>query len=369
MLITVSYICFHIKEGAGVQMNNEILVNLTNALYGVVATAIIVFFKDRIFELYNSTFYGKLLDENKYKKSHKDFYYTPMNELGKVIPIENIRFHSLDNKYRMNEQIPSAVVYERIDNIFKFYKLYCKVKGIQLFNGRVARLNNFKIDGDEIKIETQELEYFDYIKSHLIGDAFLRNFYHFKYRNIHKTFREYVNSKPELYLRLARTLGINILVVTKDSKIIMQQRSKNTNIYGGTTYPSASGSLEHRDAISFSCIRGSMKKIILGRELFEEISVFPTDIRDIGLIGIYEDHYRLRLPDMFFIAIIDSSFDEVKVKYEKDRSKDKFETAGITGIDVDDFYSQDEKKLSQPLRVYYNEKEIITKYLKEKQLL
>ena len=351
-------------------MHKEILMIFVNALIGVVATAVVIFFRDRLLELYNSTFYGKLLDEAGFrKKSGRDFYYEAKYKPNHILPLENISFKSLDHKYRMDENIPNPEIYDKMNKVFGYYKLYCKIKGIQLFNGKVARLSNVSLEGDRLEIETQELEYFDYIKSHLLADAYLKNFYHLKNKQEFKSFRGYIESKPELCLKLARTLGVNVLVVTRDHKLILQKRSKKTNIYGGTTYPSASGSLEYKDSIVLSCISSTMKKIILGKELFEEVAVFPADIMDMGFIGIYEDLYRLRLPDMFFIATVRTSFDEVKRKYEADLSKDKFETEKIKGMGIDEFFHLEEKSLSQPLRVYYKEKELILQYLKQKGLL
>lgn len=345
-------------------MDNSIFSNFVGALYGVIASAVIIFFKDRIFELYNSTFYGKLLDEENFKKiSNNDFYYTSEYKFDKAIPLESIKFVTKQGKYEMNEHIPDSEIFERVASVFKFYKVYCKIKGIQLFNGKVARLNRISISGNEVEIETQELEYFDYIKSHLLADAYLRNFYHFKRSKEYKTFREYICSKQDLYLKLARTLGINILAVTRDKKFVLQKRSNKTNIYAGTTYPSASGSVEYMDSIVLSRADSSIKKVILGKELFEEAAIFPTGIQDMQLIGLYEDNYRLRLPDMFFIATISSSFHEVKNKYESDMSKDKFETEKIKGIGIEEFFNLEDKELSQPLRVYKKEKEIILKYL------
>jgi hypothetical protein len=348
-------------------MDNSMLSNFISALYGVIASAVIIFFRDRIIELYNSTFYGKLLDEEGYKKkSSSDFYYTTNCKFDSGIPLESIKFTIKQGKYEMSEHIPDSETFERIAGVFKFYRIYCKIKGIQLFNGKVARLNRISISGNEIEIETQKLEYYDYIKSHLLADAYLRNFYHFRRSKEYKTFRDYINSKQDLYLELARTLGINILAVTRDRKIILQKRSNKTNIYGGTTYPSASGSVEYMDSIVLSQADSAMKKVILGKELFEEVAIFPTDIQDMQLIGLYEDNYRLRLPDMFFVATISNSFQEVKNKYERDLSKDRFETEKIKGIGIDEFFNMDDKALSQPLRVYKEEKELIMKYLNMK---
>jgi hypothetical protein len=49
--------------------------------------------------------------------------------------------------------------------------------------------------------------------------------------------------------------------------------------------------------------------------------------------------------------------------YERDLSKDRFETEKIKGIGIDEFFDLDDKALSQPLRVYKEEKKLIMKYL------
>jgi hypothetical protein len=265
----------------------------------------------------------------------------------------------------MHEHIPDPEVFKRVTGVFTLYRTHCRKKGISLFNGKVARLSSINISGNDVEIETQELEYFDYIKSHLLADADLKRFCFFGRRAEYKTFREYIGSKPELYLELARTLGINILVITKDMKVIMQKRSNKTNIYGGTIYPSASGSLEYSDSICLPEADCDTKKILLSKELSEELAVGPAEIQVMGLVGLYEDNYRLKLPDMFFIAKINTDFFEVKDRYERDLAKDKFETEKITGISINDFFKLENKTLSQPLRVYYEEQELILKYLEE----
>jgi len=53
----------------------------------------------------------------------------------------------------------------------------------------------------------------------------------------------------------------------------------------------------------------------------------------------------------------------VKNKYESDLSRDRFETEKIKGIGIEEFFKMEDRALSQPLRVYKEEKELIMKYL------
>lgn len=317
----------------------------------------------------NQKYYYGFMDEKSFGMGKYSYYNVTSNL---TIPLSRINFLINERKYSLEKSNLDSNVIDSINEKFIDYLNMAKSKGISCFNGGVTRLKKFKKKlGNKVDIVIQELDYFDYIKSHLIADIDLNN------QLDYKTFRDYITSKPKLYLKLARPLGINILLITKnDRRILLQKRSGKTNIYPNTICPTASGTLQFNDALLLSKMNQGneeIKKIILSREVYEETGILPSNIYNLEFIGCFEDRFRLNTPDIFFLGWADLSSDIIINKYNEGKVKDKFESKELITCKINDFINgvftnNFEEQIAQTLRVYLLKKEEIRNYLKHNKI-
>jgi hypothetical protein len=110
-----------------------------------------------------------------------------------------------------------------------------------------------------------------------------------------------------------------------------------------------------------------MMKFVLSTEVYEEMGIFPDRIIKLNFLGIFEDEYRLFVPDAFFIGITDLSYKngEVERIYREFKDKIKEEVIRVKLLDSNIFWAlkgREELKhvrISQNLRVYLEEQKII----------
>lgn len=311
--------------------------------------------------------FGKFLD-NRYQEKYFTYRKITTN-LNYLLSLKNLNFKIFRKKYELSKKITNTEIIEGLKKCFNFYSTVSIWKRIINFNGSVARLNDVKnIDVNEIDIELQDLEYFDYIKTHLCVDAKIMS--KIKENRFSNSLRDYIlNENKDFYKELARPLGINILLKTDDDFIILQKRSKVVNIYQNLLYPTASGSLKFADAILLEQMSKNedMKKFVLSSEVYEETGIFPDRILSLKFLGIFEDEYRLFVPDAFFVGTTNLSYGngEIEKKYKEFKDKIKDEVVEIKFLYIDDFWALKGSKewknyiISQNLKVYLEEQNIV----------
>lgn len=323
---------FQEKKG----MLSFITEHVVSVIFTLSVTGLLYFFRNQVLDIYRNLYYGKFLD----KKKVEEYSYKQVLD-GEMMPVSKIKIKIDNNKYNLSEAIPDYLVYEQMEKAFRFYQYWAKLKGVRLFNGTVSRLANYKKENNELIIAAQQLDYFDYIKGHLMPDIKLKRYF---------SLRKYIRQNPEIYHKLPRNIGISFLLVTRDNKIVLQQRSSKTIVNPGTIAPSASGVLQFYDA---QLLKNKPEQNVnaLGRELFDELGILPSDLSGMFLAGIYEDKAKLGSPGLFFIAMSNKSFEEIKAEYEK-VPRDKFETQDIYAETIEGFVNMKNKKVAGTLKVY-----------------
>lgn len=329
-------------------MLKYLLEHVLSVILTISVTSVAYYFRNQLFELYRNLFYGRFID----KGDHKSYTYNQVFA-GNLMDVSKIKIVLDKEKYSLAKSLPDYAMYEQIEKAFRFYAYQAKLKGVRLFNGSVSRLCAYQRDGERLTITAQELDYFDYVKGHLLPDIKLKN-------KKHRTFRQYLNENPDVFSKLPRNIGVSFLLITKDEKIVLQHRSKKTVINPGTVAPSASGVVQYSD-ILLMLNEKVRKQDIFGKELFDEIGVLPMDITSMQLLGIYEDELRLKSPGLFFIVNCNKSFDQIKNRYKKE-PRDKFETVTIFSKTIDDFHNlkKEKNRLSGTIMVYLYDTDWIT---------
>jgi len=138
-----------------------------------------------------------------------------------------------------------------------------------LFDGPMARLESWKTSGGRIDLAFSETSYKPFFGTNLchpeLADRFGRSV-------------------------LANAAGVSPALLTADEFLLLGVRNSRVAYYPNRIHPFA-GTMEPRDGADvFAAVR---------RELAEELSLDPSDIRDISLSGVAEDH-NLRQDELIF---------------------------------------------------------------------
>lgn len=154
------------------------------------------------------------------------------------------------------------------------------------------RLRDVEGDGDSLVLHTQPVSYFDYLRSHLCLDWKKEN---------RKTLRQTIHCGGSLCelqdSPLANCMGLNLLLVSADSQLVIQYRSEELLFRGGVLAPSVSGGIQLEDASGKS--ETAMGDLDLLREAREELGITDSSVHDLALLGITRELIRGGLPEVF----------------------------------------------------------------------
>lgn len=248
---------------------------------------------------------------------------------------KQIKFLLRRDKFHLSSDLNTAWV-------FYLYRKFCWFRRRKLFNdtclrlSSISRCKDFKLSAASqyILFEVQESDYFDYVQTNLCLDAPLQ---HTK-----ESLREKIHIKQNRCLeslkdsKLANLLGINILLITSDKKVILQKRSLRTLIRPGEFCPSASGTLTRADIPDYE-IEYSLSELIPSflRELVEEIGINLAEVakHEVNLLGVTRELIRGGQPEMFFSMNIRANKREILNNYQK--ARDRFESDSLFFLDVE----------------------------------
>lgn len=252
-------------------------------------------------------------------------------------------------------------IHPESERIFFLYKLHAFLNRRKLFNSRCIRLSSIELQTDSLSrknlfIKTQEVDYFDYIKTNLILDAKL----HLESSSLrNKIHIEQSNGQLENLSesKLANIFGVNILILTIDGELILQKRSGNTLIRPNEICSSASGSLSNLRGIKNNPdhIIDFREFPFFFREAFEEIGLKSSNIVESKtfFLGITRELIRGGQPELFLSSQVDLDKDQILNLSKK--AKDKFEASYLFFIDMGSLSTElldsDVKKLAFCSRV------------------
>ncbi len=204
---------------------------------------------------------------------------------------------------------------------FLWYKRMLCVYGKRYFAGEVARLTCVSSNNKGVKLCLQPVDYETVCKTHMCLDA--------PTNKKGDTIRRLVHGEDGLEelknSRLPNSLGVNTLLFTADSKLIIQRRSRKVVAFGSLLGPPSSGAF---DAIDFR-YRGKGAPFPFLRETQEELQIGYKDIcpGSEKFLGITRELLRGGKPEMFFLARTQLSEDQVRKR--RKNARDKWESSDL----------------------------------------
>ena len=219
---------------------------------------------------------------------------------------KNIKISFIQNDFKLGNNNQIAIKKFQVNALKEFEQ-----KGKFTFDSKTVRLNNFKINGNEVFLEIQKSKYSDQVQSHLVLDwqnKALQDIGNSTLRGV--LISKYGHKLPPLNSNiLSNSIGIScIIYYQKNGRLIpyLPFRNKSTfkkkrnepAIYEGIYHCSSSGVLEWKDNIE------SMKNIQeeMTREIEEEIGLIKNDIISLEPIAITREILRAGKPQIFFIG-------------------------------------------------------------------
>ncbi|MFW6008793.1 MAG: hypothetical protein ACOCP8_05965 [archaeon] len=225
--------------------------------------------------------------------------------LSKNYTNKDIIFTRFPQKYELPKEVEDYFIgYKQ-----ELKKLFKKEKCV---NFPKVRLHSFKVKGDNIVLNYQKTHYFNSFITNLKSEYELGNM---KIRNLLKNKVLTKNYKNLIKLnnsQLSNHLGYDMVLFTKDGKIIFPYRSENVAIIKNNYSSSASGSLEFDD-VKIGVLNA---KEVCKRETKEELNLNPKDFK-VRLYGINRMMQFNGKPNLSFIGITDLTEEEFLKKYNK----------------------------------------------------
>jgi hypothetical protein len=219
--------------------------------------------------------------------------------------LSDVRLHLQPSLFQLRPEIRALteIPFQRLAKVLRYS------------NEENLRLVRITKKQGKLDLTLQRVLYEDYLRTNLVLDAkiqgmhdSLRQFLH------HDRALENLNESP-----LANNLGINILLLTADGSLIIQQRSKKVALRRGEFCPSGSGTVSLED-VPEDITLDHMHKL---REALEEIGIRSSDVgsQSIVLLGITRELIRGGEPEMFLSAVTSLSQEEVRAKQIHARDK------------------------------------------------
>lgn len=196
------------------------------------------------------------------------------------LPIEKVMVHLNPKKFTLDPFL--AIHLEEILRVNR-----------KSFNSLTLRLDQVHSGPDNIKLDLSFSDYFSHLATNLspeiqVGGVRLRSF---------------LEPGPTLTpLSVSKTsnhLGLNVLLITADQKLVIQERNDKVSSYANTLSPSSSGALNYSIAIDDK--KSVSLQTALRNELSEELSA-EIDINEIFLLGLTRELKRLGKPELHFLA-------------------------------------------------------------------
>jgi len=274
----------------------------------------------------NKVFKPKYLnyDLNKLKSYYKDECFVgkkvPYVELFNFIksPEIELNFSILTEVFRLDYIDSTELKAFQINALKEFQQ-----KGKVTHDSFTVRLNDYKLNKNELTLEIQKSRYSDQVQSHLVldwknkylaelGNATLRGFLIAKYG--HKL--------PPLDAKLlSNSIGISIVIFYRRDNVLLPYlpyRNKSTfskkrnepSIFEGIYHCSASGALEWGQGINnLSDVKEEMY-----REIEEEIGLKKNDLKILECVSLAREVLRAGKPQFFFIGYTNLSEPELRKK-------------------------------------------------------
>jgi len=164
--------------------------------------------------------------------------------------------------------------------------------GQRLYNGPMARLSAWRIEGERLILDTGPTDYRRFVGTNLC--------------NGHRADELGIAS-------FANPLGTSAVVITADGRLVLGRRRREMAFHGGYLHP-VGGTLEpaDRDPVGRMDVFASMR-----RELLEELCVEPGEIVEMVCTGIIRD-CSIHQPEMVFDARVTLRLEEVLARFEPD---------------------------------------------------
>ena len=173
--------------------------------------------------------------------------------------------------------------------------------------------------------------------------------------------REVIAPKPKLNplrdsILSSNHLGLNCILLTKDKKIILQERSKEVIIAPESIGLSSEGALGWEDRIS----KDNAPSPFIGmlHQLHDELGITREQIEEIKLIAIYRNLYWGGKPQALFIARTNCTFEEINRQF-KAQPESAWETKRLIPLNKDNlleikkYLERDDVSFSAKVGLHY----------------
>jgi hypothetical protein len=226
--------------------------------------------------------------------------------------LSDVRLHLQPSRFQLRPKIRALTE-------IPFKKL---AKALRYSNDENLRLVEISETQRKLDLTLQPVQFEDYLRTNLVLDAKIKGKHETLRQSLHHDgVLENLNESP-----LANNLGINILLLTADGSLIIQQRSKKVALRRGEFCPSASGTVSLEDVpgdIALDRMYGL-------REAFEEIGIQSPDVvsETVVLLGITRELIRGGEPEMFLCAATSLSEGGIRAKWE--HARDNWEATNLT---------------------------------------
>lgn len=230
-----------------------------------------------------------------------------------VLAKERFHFEAASNTpWQVDPQLAAHV-----DALLNFHR-----PGAQLYRGVMSRLVDFtpvRVSGD-IRMKFRPSSYFNYVATNLSMECIPPGWT--------QSIRNKFEPGPELSQFSASKcdnhLGLSALLVTRDGRLIVPERTADVSSYPEMTSPSASGGFEFEDV---SRERGPQRgqpdpfRGILS-EIREELAVESSEVDLIFFIGLSRELARGGKPEMFFYCESSVEEQEIELRIRRGEGRD-----------------------------------------------
>lgn len=228
------------------------------------------------------------------------------------------------------------------------------LKKQRFFVSEIIRVSDVTFDGKTFTIHTQKTTYDKFIGTNGTMDLLLDT------ENTSLREKEHpYGILPELRdSSLANTLGISIMVTTKDNYLILPRRSQKVTTDKGNYSPSASGVVDVIDINNGkefeSDAERSFYDLSIEREIEEELGIKKEELSNIEFLGMTRDLIKGGKPEIHFETTTKLTHLEVKERWEKALDKNENKDLTFYYIPINESRSEFIKRTNQLLKEIKN---------------
>jgi hypothetical protein len=223
-----------------------------------------------------------------------------------------------------------SILFKKETNDYEL-KPYLQKITKNLFDQKISKLRNHKnyynedkvrfldisVFDKKVEIIVQKVTYEDYVRTNLLLEE---NYGGRKVRSLVQNVSD-----------LANPVGMELMVLSSDNKLIFQKRSDKVDSEKGKYCSSASGSLRFTDLPEKKCF--SLDEVDIFKEVIEELNLEAVDFYKYNFLGISYNLNNGNKPEMHFL--FESKLEAAEIINRAHLSIDSWEFSELFMIDVE----------------------------------